>query len=148
MSSYTQTLYHITFSTKYREPLLLPEKRDLLFSYIWGIIKNKKCHLYRINGVNDHLHILSNLHSTVCLADFIKVIKSSSTKWIKENDIFPGFQNWQDGYGAFTHSIDAKDSIIEYIKNQEEHHKRVSFEEEFKHLLQQAEIDFQEKFLI
>jgi len=107
MPSYTQILYQIIFSTKNREKVLHKKNRHELFNYIWGVIKNKKSHLYRINGVDDHLHILTHLHPTIALADLIKDIKVSSTLMIKTNNLFPKFKGWQIGYGAFTYSIDA-----------------------------------------
>jgi len=148
MSTYTQILYHIIFSTKNRKRCLVQEKHDELFRYVSGIIKNKTSHLYRINGVEDYLHILTNLHPTVCLSDFVKDIKTSTSKWIKAEKVFPGFTNWQDGYGAFTHSIKEKDVLIEYIKGQEEHHKKMSFKEELRNLLLEAGVEFDEKYLV
>jgi REP element-mobilizing transposase RayT len=103
MSTYTQILYQIVFSTKEREPVLLKDNRPDLFRYIWGILKNQHCHLYRMNGVEDHPetsgHIVTHLHPSVTLADLIKDIKIASSKWIKEKGIFKNFVNWQDGYG-------------------------------------------------
>ncbi len=147
MSTYAQIIYHIVFSTKERERVLTASRRDDLFLYVWGIIKNKQGHLYRINGVEDHLHILTSLHPTVALADFVKEIKLASSFWIKEGQVFPGFTHWQDGYPAFTHSLQEKDALIEYIKNQEEHHRHVSFLEEYKRLLAEAGIQFDERYL-
>jgi REP element-mobilizing transposase RayT len=147
MSTYTQILYHVVFSTKNRQPVPVSEKRAGLFRYTWGIIKNKHCHLYRIGGTEDHVHILTSLHPTLALADFIKDLKVSATKWILDNEAFPGFSHWQDGYGAFTHSIRDKDSLIEYIKGQDEHHKKVSFLDELKQLLMEAGIAFDEAYL-
>ncbi|MCX7013030.1 MAG: IS200/IS605 family transposase [Candidatus Sumerlaeota bacterium] len=147
MSTYTQIYYHITFSTKDREPLIRPERRDEFLRYVWGIIKNLNCHLYRINAVEDHLHIFTSLHPIVCLAHLVKTIKVSSTKWIKEGDVFPGFSYWQDGYGAFTHSTQERDMLIEYVKNQQEHHKTESYIDEFKRLLKEAGMEFEERFL-
>ncbi len=147
MSTYTQIYYHIVFSTKNREKSITADKKEDLFRYIWGIIKNSKCHLYRLNGTEDHLHILTSLHQTVTLADLVKRIKVSSSKWIKENKLFPGFTHWQDGYGAFTHSNNQRDTLIEYIKRQEDHHKKLSFQDEFRSLLIEAEIPFDEKYL-
>jgi REP element-mobilizing transposase RayT len=115
---------------------------------MWGVIKNKKSHLYRINGVEDHVHILSSLHPTVTLADFIKDIKVSSSKWIKEDGVFPGFTGWQDGYGAFTHSWPEKGALIEYVKDQKNHHATVSFRDEYRRLLEEAGIKFDERFLL
>lgn len=81
------------------------------------------------------------------MADIVKDIKTNSSKWIKQNDVFPGFIGWQDGYGAFTHSSKEKDSLIEYIKSQEEHHKKTSFREELVELLKEAGVDFEVKYL-
>jgi REP element-mobilizing transposase RayT len=147
MSTYTQIYYHIVFSTKDRVPALVAEKRESLFRYIWGILKNKGCHLYRINGAEDHLHILTSLHPTVSLADLVKEIKTSTGKWIKENDLFPAFTHWQDGYGAFTIAHSEKDAVIEYIKGQQEHHKKVSFRDELREFLIKAGVQFDERYL-
>ena len=113
MSTFTQIYYHIVFSTKNREPVLLADNRDHLFRYTWGILKNKDCHLYRIGGVEDHVHILTSLHPAIALADLVKEIKTSTSSWIKDENIFPGFTHWQDGYGAFTVSHSDKDAVIE-----------------------------------
>jgi REP element-mobilizing transposase RayT len=136
------------FTTKNREPALSENKRDDLSRYIWGIINNKKCHLYRIGGTSDHLHILTDLHPTVCLADLIKDIKVSTSKWIKANHVFEAFTHWQDGYGAFTHSANDKNALIEYIKGQKEHHKKLSFMDEYRSLLKKAGIEFDDKYLV
>ena len=127
MSAYTQILYQIVFATRGSERALAPNNRHQLFKYICGILQNKKCHLYRINGVDDHIHILTHLHPTVALSDLVKGIKVASSDFIKENNLFDNFNAWQEGYGAFTYSISAKDNLIEYIKNQAEHHKKFSF---------------------
>jgi putative transposase len=147
MSTYTQIIYHIVFATKDRSSVLKAEKRDDLYRYIWGIVQRLNGHLYRINGVEDHVHILTNLHPTTCLADFVKEIKTGSSKWIRENDIFPGFSHWQDGYAAFTHSVSDKASLIEYIKNQVEHHRKKTFMEEYRELLAAAGIELDERYL-
>ena len=147
MSTFTQTLYQIVFSTKLREPTLLKDRRQLLFKDIWGILNKKKCHLYRINGVEDHVHVVTSLHPTVALASVVKDIKLGSSAFIKEHLIFPDFNGWQDGYGAFTYSINEKDKLIEYVKNQEEHHKKLTFRQELIMLLEEHGIEFDEKYL-
>jgi REP-associated tyrosine transposase len=147
MSTFTQILYHIVFSTKNRERVLVADRRPELYKYIWGIIQNKDSHLYRINGVEDHIHIFCSLHSSLALADFVKDIKVASSAWIKENQVFRNFTHWQDGYGAFTVSTREKEALIEYIKNQEEHHRQVSFQDELRKLLEDAEIGFDERYL-
>ena len=148
MSTYTQILYQIIFSTKNRERILSVQGRTKLFGYISGILKNKKCHLYQINGVEDHLHILTHLHPSVALSDLIKDIKLASSEFIKQENLFPNFNGWQDGYGAFTYSIERKDILINYIKNQEEHHKKKTFLEEYIELLKEHQIEFDEKYLL
>ena len=102
MGTYTQILYQIIFSTKYREPVMIKANRVELFKYITGILENKKCKLYQINGVEDHLHILTHIHPSVSLSDLVKDIKVASSIFIKEKKLFPGFIGWQVGYGAFT----------------------------------------------
>ena len=145
--AYTQILYQIVFSTKNRKKVLIHKNREELFRYIWGILKNKKCHLYQINGVEDHIHILTHIHQSVALADLVKNIKVASSTWIKEKGLFPKFTSWQSKYGAFTYHISEKERLIKYVKNQIEHHKKISFEEEFRALLKEHQIEFDEKYL-
>jgi putative transposase len=147
MSTYTQILYQIVFSTKFREPTLIKEQRKELFEDIWGILKNKKCHLYRLNGVEDHIHIVTDLHPTIALSSLVKDIKLGSTSFIKEKALFPHFNGWQEGYSAFTYHISAKDNLIEYVKNQEAHHVKKTFREELEDLLKEHGISYDEKYL-
>ncbi|MFH1852470.1 MAG: IS200/IS605 family transposase [Candidatus Neomarinimicrobiota bacterium] len=148
MSTYTQIYYHIIFSTKNRVPCLKEAGRDELFKYIWGIVKNKDCHLYRINGVEDHVHILISLKPAVALADLVKDIKVATSIWIKERNIFPRFEGWQGGYAAFTYADKDKNTVINYIKNQVEHHRKRSFREEVEALLKEHGVDVDERFLV
>lgn len=148
MSTYTQILYHVIFSTKYREKTLKADNRKELFKYIWGILKNKNCHLYQIGGVDDHIHIVTHLHPAVALAGLIKDIKLASAEYIQTERLFPNFNGWQDGYAAFTYSIKAKGNLIEYVKCQEEHHRVKTFKDELKELLLENEIEFDEKYLL
>ncbi len=147
MSTYTQSLYQIVFSTKYREKTLHEEGRTELFKYIWGVLKSKNCHLYRINGVEDHIHILMSLHQSIALATLVKDIKLGSSHLIKEKALFLQFNGWQEGYAAFTYSIQAKSNLIEYIKNQEMHHHKKTYKEELIELLHEHNIEFDEKYL-
>lgn len=144
-NTYTQLLYHIVYSTKNRLPVLDAEHRPDLFKYIWGIHKNLGCHLYRIGGVDDHLHLLTHMPTTLCIADYVREIKTGSSHWMKE--LSPTFPGWQDGYGAFTASFREKDELIEYIKGQEEHHRKESYIDEYRRLLRDAGIVFEEKYL-
>jgi putative transposase len=148
MSTFTQILYHIVFSTRNRERTLAKSGRAQLQAFIAGIIQNKKCHLYRIGSADEHLHIVTHLHPTVALAELVKDIKLASSKHIKSTNLFPGFSGWQNGYGGFTYSIKEKDRLIKYAMNQEEHHKTVGFDAEFKSLLEEHQIPFDEKYLL
>ena len=148
MSTYTQIIYQIVFSTKDRKHTLDKENRAALFKFIWGILKNKNCHLYRINGVEDHIHIVTHIHPMVALGKLVKDIKLGATSYIKEVGLFPKFGGWQDGYAAFTYSIDAKENLIEYEKNQEVHHQTMTFKEELIELLEEHGIPYEEKYLL
>lgn len=147
MSTYTQILYHIVFSTKNRRRTLIKPRREELFRYIWGIIQSEKGRLFRINGVEDHLHILTSLHPTKPLADRVKDIKTGTSKWMKETGNFPHFDHWQDGYAAFTHSNREKARLVDYIRNQERHHQRLTFDDELRRMLNDAGISFDPPFL-
>lgn len=148
MSTYTQIIYQIVFGTKRRERTLTKDKRDDLFKYIHGLLDNKKCHLYQINGVEDHIHILVSLHPTVALASLVKDIKLASTEFIKTNKLFEHFKGWQEGYGAFTYSTREREMLINYIKNQEAHHSKKTFLEEYLDYLKEFEIEFDERYLL
>ena len=146
--SYRQIFYHIIFGTKHRKMTITEENCEQLYKYIWGIVKNNKCKLYRINGAEDHIHIFSDLHPSASLADYIKDIKIASNGWMKSSGLFPKFEGWQDSYGAFTYSIKEKDNIIHYVKNQKEHHKKETFYDEFRRLLIENGVEFNEKYLL
>ena len=148
MSSYRQIFYQVVFGTKNRESTINEAHCGDLYQYIGGVIKNNNCKLYRINGVEDHLHIFSDLHPSVSLARYVKDIKVSSSLWMKQCGYFPHFKGWQDGYGAFTYSIKQKEIIISYIKNQKEHHKKETFYDEYRRLLIESGIEFEEKYLL
>jgi REP element-mobilizing transposase RayT len=146
MSSYRQILYHIIFRTKYGHPTINPEHKKELYKYIWGIIKNRRSVLYQINGIEDHVHILTDLHPSVALADFLKDIKVASSIWMKDSGMFPKFKGWAEGYGAFTYAYRDKKMISNYIKKQEEHHKKVGFKEEYIRFLKEHGVDYEEQF--
>jgi len=148
MSTYTQILYQIVFSTKNREQTLSKNNRDELYKYIWGVLKNKNCHLYRIGGVTDHIHLVTSLHPSIALASLIKDLKLASSDHIKTHQLFPEFNGWQVGYGAFTYSFKDKDKLIEYVKNQEDHHATKSYIEELIELLKEHGIEYDERYLI
>ena len=146
-NTYTQLLFHVVYSTKNRERTLTDGKRDLLYKYIWEIHSNLNCHLYRIGGVDDHVHILVGLPTTLAIAKYVQEIKAASSHWLKCQADFPRFESWQDGYGAFTVSHNDKDDLIEYIKGQVEHHRRETFLDEYRRMLTKNGIEFDERYL-
>ena len=148
MSSYRQIIYQIIFRTRQSQKTLKSEHNKRLLKYIWGIIKNKNCHLYRINGMEEHIHILTDLHPGITLADFIRDIKTASSIWLKGPGYFPYFIGWADGYAALTYSYWDKDKLINYVKNQQEHHKSETFEEEFRRLLEEHNIKIDERYFL
>ena len=133
--SYVVQLSHIIINTKERKMVLNQDSKNDLFRYIWGIITNMKCRLYRINGIGNHIHMLVGLHQSVCLMDLMREIKRSSSIWIKEQGESPYFEGWAREYAAFSVSWENKERVINYIKNQEVHHSKVSFDEEYKAML-------------
>ena len=148
MSTFRQIYYHLVFGTKHREPTLALACHEDLYRFIWGVVKNRQAHLYRINGTEDHIHIFTDLHPSLALADLVKEIKVASSNWMRESGLFPRFTYWQEGYGAFTCSVKERDAIIAYIKNQKEHHKKENFLDEYKRLLRENEVPFEEKYLL
>jgi putative transposase len=146
MSSYRQILYHIVFRTKNSEHTLHQENSKELYAYILGIVKAKNCFLYRINGTENHIHFLSDLHPSIALADYMRDIKTATSLWLKQHEKFRDFNGWADGYAALTYAWYDKDIIVNYIKNQQEHHKKVTFEEEYKQLLKEHGISIDEKY--
>ncbi|OLY94763.1 transposase [Cnuella takakiae] len=148
MNTYRQICYHIVFGTRHREPTINESHCRELYAYIHGLIKNKQGHLYRINGIADHIHICSDLHPSVCLADYVKSIKVASSIWMKASGLFPKFVGWQDAYAAFTHAYKDNPRVIDYVKNQKEHHKVESFQDEYRRLLVEHGIQFEERYLL
>ena len=146
MSSYRQHLYHLVFRTKQSMPIIKQDHVNELYAYITGIVKYKNSHLYRINGIENHLHILTDMHPSIAPADFMRDVKASSSLWMKNSELFPQFIGWEEGYGSFTCSYSDANRLIEYIKNQQEHHKRVTFEEEYLKILVESGITPDEKF--
>ncbi|MGR6979902.1 IS200/IS605 family transposase [Testudinibacter sp. P27/CKL/0425] len=145
--SYTKSLYHIIFRTKYGEPTIIEQNENALYRYIWGFIKAQNCVLHRINGMPDHLHLFIELHPSIALADFVQKLKTASHSWIDENKwLFPDFYAWSRGYCALTYCERDKDKIIRYIQKQKEHHQSQAFVDEMKCLFIEAGISVDEKY--
>jgi REP element-mobilizing transposase RayT len=143
--SYVRLLYHVIIRTKAGAPALSLEHSDELYRYIWGIIKNKNSVLYRINGMEDHVHILLSLHPTIALSDFMREMKAETSKMLKRTTGFEKFTSWSEGYAALTYSLKDKDMIINYIKNQREHHKKTIFRDEYVAFLKEMNLELDER---
>ena len=144
MSAVT-AIYHLVINTYRREMTLPQQSSEILYNYIAATIRNKNCHVYEINGIENHIHILLRLRPDVCLSDLVRDIKLSSNNWIKIHQAsFPMFSGWGKEYGAFTYALRDMEMVANYIKRQREHHQRQSFEDEYKHLLNNAGIEWNE----
>ena len=143
--TYSNLLFHIVFSTKDRLPLITSSLRPRLYEYMGGTIRGLGGCLIEIGGISDHVHILINIKPTARLSDFMRELKSSSSKWA--NEVTNGNFEWQTGYGVFTVSMSQIDAVQRYIQNQERHHVGINFEDEFKNLLHLSKTEFDEKYL-
>ena len=144
--SFTCTFMHIIFSTKERLQLLVPEIRPRLFDYMGGTIRGLQGTSILINGVEDHVHTLAVIPSTIALSDFMREYKTNTSAWAKNTLNVRDF-GWQTGYAAFSVSKSNVASVQAYIAKQEEHHRRMSFQEEDLDFLNRHEIDYDERFV-
>lgn len=146
-NTYTQLNIHAVFSVLGRQNLLSDKLRPELFKYISGILKNSKQFPLAVNGYKDHVHVFFELHPTTSVSEIIQIVKTNSSKWINENKFLARKFNWQKGYGAFSYSRSQRNNVINYITNQEKHHAKSSFKEEYLELLQKFEIDYNDAYL-
>jgi putative transposase len=142
-----KVLVHLVFSTKHRAPLLPHEFYESLGQYASGILDEQKCHLIEMNNVADHVHILFDLHRTASLSDVVMHVKKGTSRWLKQPPQNRAGFDWQDGYGAFSLGYSQIDAVIQYIRNQQSHHARQTFPDEFRELLRRYNIDFDERYV-
>ena len=147
-NTYTQIHLQLIFAVKYRKALIDRSWKEELNKYITGIVQNQKHKLLTINGIEDHIHILIGFRPHQSLSNLMQDIKGDSSGWINENRFTSSRFAWQEGYGAFSYSRSHLSSVINYIENQEEHHRKKSFVEEFKLLLKVSGIDFDERYIL
>ena len=145
--SFSSSLYHVVFATKGRRRLLTSELRLRLFPYLGGIARKNKIGALSIGGIEDHVHLLLSLPSTLEISRAVKIIKANSSKWIHDTCAELRDFRWQEGYGAFTIGISDIDRTRKYIERQAEHHSRITFEEEFTAILKKHEMDWQHPHL-
>lgn len=143
--SISRVLLHIVFSTKHREPLIRDDIRPDLHGYLGGIIRNRKGNLIIGGGIEDHIHLLVRLPMTIAIADLVRDVKANSSAWMRER--VEGHFAWQAGYGAFSVGPTQEGSVAIYIRNQREHHRAATFQEEYRSFMQRYGIGFDERFV-
>ncbi|MGC9454243.1 MAG: IS200/IS605 family transposase [Phycisphaerae bacterium] len=146
--SYTNLIYHVVFSTKQRRPILTADVRERVFEYLGGIIRKLDAKLLRAGGADDHVHLALSGPATLAVAELVRKIKANTSRWVhlklpEQHDFA-----WQDGYAAFSVSLSALDRVLDYIANQQEHHRRMTFEEELKALLDKHGIEYDERYVL
>ena len=144
--TYLCLLYHIVFSTHDRRPHIQPDIRDPLFRYMTGIVKNLDGKAILINGMPDHVHLLCGLRAAHPLAEVVQKVKANSSRWVHKEHGNQEFQ-WQEGYGAFTVSVSQEQRVYDYIANQAEHHRKMTFQEELVALLKNHGVEYDKRFL-
>jgi putative transposase len=147
MSTYISNLVHFVWGTANREPLIHRSWRDQLHAYIGGILENKKAKLIAAGGIEDHMHVFASLPATISLSEAAGAMKANSSRWIHENIPQAAGFDWQAGYGAFSVSKSAEPRVKAYVHNQEEHHKKWQFTDEFRGLLERHGIPYEERYL-
>ena len=146
-NTYTQLYVMFVFAVKDRQNLIAGKHEKEIHKYISGIIIAHTQQLICINGTSDHIHILASIKPDKSISELMREVKSNTSKWINEKKWFLGKFHWQTGFGAFSYSRSQLNDVIKYIENQKEHHKRISFKEEYKKLLESFGIDYDEKYI-
>lgn len=144
---YTQIHIQFVFAVKYRNAVIESSWKNDLYKYMAGIVKNNNHKLLSINGMPDHVHILVGLRPSQSISDLMQDVKAGSSKWINSMKLVKGKFEWQEGYGAFSYSKSHLDNVIRYIENQEQHHKKSTFIQEYREFLDKFEVEYDEKYL-
>jgi REP element-mobilizing transposase RayT len=145
--SYVSSYFHCVFGTKQRRPQITPELRERLWPFLGGIARQNQIKALEVGGVEDHVHLRLSLPPTVSIAKAMQLLKGGSSKWVHET--FPEHRlfRWQEKYGAFSVSVSQLDKALEYIKGQAEHHRKMTFQEEFVALLKKHRMAYDERYL-
>lgn len=146
-NSYTQIHLQFVFAVKYRTGLIKKTWKNELYRYITGIVQNNNHKMIIINGTPDHIHLLVGMRPAQSISDLLQDIKGSSSKWINEKNFVTHKFAWQEGYGAFSYGKSQVNNVIAYIKNQEKHHRKKSFREEYVEFLEKFEVDYDERYI-
>jgi REP element-mobilizing transposase RayT len=147
-NTFTQIYLYLVFAVQDRVSLIKSEWKDDLYKYISGIVRNNKHKIIAINGVSNHLHLFIGYKPHQLIPDLLQDIKGSSSKWINNKRFVKGRFTWQEGYGAFSYSHSQIDNVVKYINNQEQHHKKKTFQEEYLQLLKRFNVSYNEKYIL
>ena len=145
--SLANVLVHIIFSTKGRQPILAKALRPELEAYLAGILGNLDCPAVRVGAMPDHVHFLCRLSRNLAIAKVVEEVKKGSSKWMKTKAAALRNFHWQNGYGAFSVSPSEAEAVAQYVANQEEHHQRVTFQEEYRAILEKHGLEFDERYV-
>ncbi len=146
-NTYTQIHMQFIFVVKFREGSISSSWKDELYKYITGIVQNHDHRMICINGMPDHIHLFIGMRPTQSVADLLREIKTSSSRWINERKLVKGKFEWQSGYAAFSYSKSHVPRVINYIEKQEQHHRSITFNMEYKEFLKENEIEYNERFV-
>ena len=147
--SYHALLYHIIFRPHKNKPVITEQYERDLYAYINALVRKKGYVLHRINSMPDHIHLLISLPPSACISDFVRDLKIATHSFMKNNkDKFPHFEKWAESFAVLSYSMGQKDTVYNYIKNQKEHHKRISFADELRNLLEEEGIPYNEHFFL
>lgn len=146
-NTYTQLHIHCIFAVRFRDSVIKPEWQERLNQYITGIIQNNGHKLIAVNGMSDHLHVFFGFRPNQSLSDLMRMVKDESSEWINSQKLNTSVFRWQEGYGAFSYSRSQISSVARYIENQQEHHRRKTFVDEYKSFLNQFEIEYDDRYV-
>ncbi len=146
-NTYTQMYVHLVFAVKRREALIPKQHKEEIHKYITGIVTKRKQKLLAIHAMPDHIHIFIGFKPTIKISDLVRDIKTASSQFIREKRFTPFLFNWQEGYGAFTYAHSQLDVVCKYIQNQEEHHRKKTFQEEYLAFLKNFNVAYEDQYL-
>lgn len=146
-NTYTQIHMQCVFAVKYRDAIIHHSWKERLHKYIIGTVNNNGHKLLSINSMPDHLHLFFGMRAHQSLSDLMRLVKGDSSEWINKQKLVAGKFRWQEGYGAFSYSKSHTDAVVKYIINQEEHHRKKTFLQEYKEMLKKFEVDYEEQYI-
>ncbi|MCB0431224.1 MAG: IS200/IS605 family transposase [Flavobacteriales bacterium] len=147
MSTYSQIYIQIVFAVKHRDALIRPEWEERLYQYMTAVIQNKGQKMIAINGIPDHIHLFIGMKPTCCLSDLIREVKKVSTLFINERGFTKSKFQWQEGFGAFSYGHSQIDQVTRYVMRQKEHHRKITFYQEYMDFLEKFQVTYDEKYL-